>query len=64
MSVTRQEPGPVRMVRASEPDGVLGDPSHYDGENPPACGFRKRCSEPTPLIRRLRIVDILARLVR
>jgi transposase-like protein len=26
------------MVRASEPDGVLGDPSHYDGENPPSAG--------------------------
>jgi putative transposase len=35
MSVTRQEPVPAGMVQASEPGEVLGDPSHYDGENPP-----------------------------
>jgi transposase-like protein len=26
------------MVHAAEPEGVLGDPSHYDGENPPSAG--------------------------
>ncbi len=26
------------MVPAREPDGVLGEASHYDGENPPVSG--------------------------
>jgi len=38
MSTTRQEPVPAWMVQAAEPEGVLGDPSHYDGENPPSAG--------------------------
>jgi putative transposase len=38
MSVIRQEPVPAGMVHAEEPGGVLGDPSHYDGENPPSAG--------------------------
>ena len=38
MSITRQEPVPAGMVHAAEPEGVLGDPSHYDGENPPSAG--------------------------
>jgi len=38
MSVTRQEPVPAGMVHAARPEGVLGDPSHYDGENPPSAG--------------------------
>ncbi len=38
MSVTHQEPVPVLMARAAEPEGVLGDPSHYDRENPPSAG--------------------------
>jgi putative transposase len=38
MSVTRQEPVPAGMVHAEGPGGVLGDPSHYDGENPPSAG--------------------------
>ena len=35
MSITRQEPGPAGMMQAHEPGEVLGDTSHYDGENPP-----------------------------
>jgi len=38
MSVTYQEPVPAGMVHAADPAGVLGDPSHYDGENPPSAG--------------------------
>lgn len=38
MSVTRQEPVPAGMVDAAGPGGVVGDPSHYDGENPPSAG--------------------------
>ncbi len=38
MSVTRQEPVPAGMVHAAGPGGVLGDPSHYDRENPPCAG--------------------------
>jgi putative transposase len=38
MSVTRQEPVPAGMVHAARPEGVLGDPSHYDGGNPPSAG--------------------------
>ena len=38
MSVTRQEPVPAGMVHAAGPGGVLGDPSHYSGENPPSDG--------------------------
>ncbi len=38
MSVTRQEPVPAGMVHAAAPDGVLGDLSHYDRENPPSAG--------------------------
>jgi putative transposase len=38
MSVTRQEPVPAGMVHAADLAGVLGDPSHYDGENPPSVG--------------------------
>ena len=38
MSVTRQEPVPAGMVHAAGPGGLLGDPSHYDGENPPSAG--------------------------
>ena len=38
MSTARQEPVPAWMVQAAEPEGVLGDPSHYDGENPPSAG--------------------------
>ena len=38
MSVTRQEPVPAGMVHGAGPEGVLGDPSHYDGENPPSAG--------------------------
>jgi putative transposase len=26
------------MVHAADPEGVLGDPSHYDGGNPPSAG--------------------------
>jgi putative transposase len=36
MSVTRQEPIPAGMVHTAGPEGVSGDPSHYDGENPPS----------------------------
>ncbi len=39
MSVTRQEPVRAGMVHAEEPGGVLGDPSHYDRENPPSAGL-------------------------
>ena len=38
MSITRQEAVPAGMVQASGPGEVLGDPSHYDGENPPSAG--------------------------
>ena len=38
MSVTHQEPVPAGMVHAAEFGGVLGDPSHYDEENPPSAG--------------------------
>jgi putative transposase len=38
MSVTRQEPVPAGMVQAADPERILGDPSHYDGENPPGAG--------------------------
>jgi putative transposase len=38
MSVTRQEPVPAGMVRAAQSDPVLGDATHYGGENPPAAG--------------------------
>jgi putative transposase len=38
MSVTRQEPVRAAMVQAADPERVLGDPSHYDGENPPDAG--------------------------
>jgi putative transposase len=38
MSVTRQEPVPAGMRHAAGPGEVLGDPSHYDGENPPSAG--------------------------
>jgi hypothetical protein len=45
MSITHQEPVPVRMVHAAEPEGVLGDPSHYDGENPPSADQPARLIE-------------------
>jgi putative transposase len=38
MSVTRQEPVPAGLVRAQDRDGVVGETSHYDGENPPLTG--------------------------
>jgi putative transposase len=38
MSVTRQEPVPAGMAHAAVPGEGLGDPSHYDGENPPSAG--------------------------
>jgi putative transposase len=38
MSVTRQEAVPAGMVQAAELGEGLGDPSHYDGENPPSAG--------------------------
>jgi putative transposase len=38
MSVTRQEPVPAGMGQAAGTAEVLGDPSHYDGENPPGAG--------------------------
>jgi putative transposase len=36
MSVTRQEPVLAGMAEAAGPGGVAGDPSHYDGGNPPS----------------------------
>jgi putative transposase len=38
MSVTHQEPAAAGMVHAAGPGEGLGDPSHYDGENPPSAG--------------------------
>ena len=38
MSVTRQEPVPAGMGQGAGPGEVLGDLSHYDGENPPGAG--------------------------
>ena len=38
MSVTHQESVPAGMVHAAGAGEVLGDPSHYDGENPPSAG--------------------------
>jgi putative transposase len=38
MSVTRQEPVPAGIVRSPQSDPVLGEASHYDGENPPSAG--------------------------
>jgi putative transposase len=38
MSGTRQEPVPAGMAHAAVPGEGLGDPSHYDGENPPSAG--------------------------
>jgi putative transposase len=38
MSVTCQAPVPAGMGRGAEPGGAGGDPSHYDGENPPSAG--------------------------
>jgi putative transposase len=38
MSVTRQEPVPAGIVRAPQSDPVLGEVSHYDGENPSSAG--------------------------
>jgi putative transposase len=35
MSFTREEELTRGTVRAGQPGGALGDPSHYDGENPP-----------------------------
>ena len=38
MSVTHQETVPAGMVHAAGAGEVLGDTSHYDGENPPSAG--------------------------
>src|SRR5437879_4072593 len=38
MSITRQEPLPAGIVAARQPEGTLGEVSHYDGENPPSAG--------------------------
>jgi putative transposase len=38
MSVTRQEPVPAEMMHAQNSGGVLGEGSHYDGENPLPAG--------------------------
>jgi hypothetical protein len=32
--VTRQEPGPAGLAQTAEVDGLLGERSHYGGENP------------------------------
>ena len=38
MSVTHQESVPAGMVHGAGTGEVLGDPSHYDGRNPPSAG--------------------------
>jgi putative transposase len=56
MSVTHQEPVPAGMVQGAGPGGVLGNPSHYSGENPPAAG-----REAVPLRQLMddRLLDVL-----
>jgi putative transposase len=39
-SITRQEPGPARLKRTAEADGLVAEAVHYGGENSPSAGQR------------------------